>query len=268
MDFFASVLRILDWTMEIPQSYGLFHILWLVGTFAAAVLFSLWHRKHPADRQRKVILITSIIVIILEIYKQINYSFSYEDGITFQYRWLALPMQFCSTPMYVGLVAGLTPKGKFHNALCAYLTTFSVFAGAAVMFYPGDVFTETIGINIQTMVCHGSMIFMGIYLLVTGYVRLEHKTVLKALPVFVFFLILAMIFNELGHRKGITDLNLFYISPYCDPHLPVYSSVQQVVSYPWSLLIYILGFTAAAYIMLLIGMLIRRLSTKRTKQTV
>lgn len=271
MDFFASVLRILDWKMETPQAYGLFHVLWLAGTFAAAILFSLWHRKHPSDRQRKVILTTSIFVILLEIYKQINYSFSYENGIAFDYQWYAFPMQFCSTPMYVGLLAGLTKKGKLHTALCAYLTTFSLFAGAAVMFYPGDVFIGTIGINIQTMICHGSMIFLGIYLLATGYVKLEHKTILKAVPVFTVFVALAVVLNEIAHQTGLLEtetFNMFYISPYCDPHLPVYSLVQGVVPFPWCLVLYILGFTAAAYIMLLIGMLVRTFGTKKIKQSV
>ena len=271
MEFFASVLRVLDWQMETPQPYGLFHVLWLVGWFAAAIIFSLWHQKHPADRQRKVILIVSIVVIILEIYKQINYSFSYENGISYDYQWYAFPMQFCSTPMYVGLLAGLTRKGKLHTALCAYMATFSLFAGAAVMFYPGDVFIGTVGINIQTMVCHGSMIFLGIYLLATGYVALEHKTILKAVPVFAVFVALAAVLNEIAFQVGLLEtetFNMFFISPHCDPHLPVYSLVQQTVPFPGCLVLYILGFTAAAYIMLLIGMGIKALITKKAKQTV
>lgn len=269
--FFASILELLDSRMDTPQLYGVFHLLWLIGSFGAAVAFTMWHRRHPAASQRKVILITSITVIIFEIYKQINYSFSYTDGITFDYQWYAFPMQFCSTPMYVGLLAGLTKKGKLHNALCAYMATFSLFAGMAVMFYPGDVFTQTIGINIQTMVCHGSMIFLGVYLLATGYVRLEHKTVLKAVPVFSFFVILAMILNEIAYQSGLLEteeFNMFFISPYCAPHLPVYSLVQGVVPFPWCLLIYIAGFTLAAYAVLLIAMGVRTLAVKIAKQPV
>lgn len=270
MDFFAAFLRVLDWQMETPLPYGLFHVLWLVGSFAAAILLSLWHHKHPADRQRKVILIVSIVVAILEVYKQINYSFSYENGITYDYQWYIFPLQFCSTPMYVGLLAGLTKKGKLHSALCAYMTTFSLFAGAAVMFYPTTVFIGTIGINIQTMVCHGSMIFLGIYLLATGYVKLEHKTILKAVPVFATFVALAVVLNEIAFQTGLLEtesFNMFYISPHCDPHLPVYSLIQGVIPFPWCLLFYILGFTAAAYIMLLIGMGVKALITKKAKQT-
>ena len=125
------------------------------------------------------------------------------------------------------------------------------------MVYPNDVFISTIGINIQTMICHGSMITIGIYLLYSGHVKLEHKTILKAVPVFACTLGIAMIMNEIAHASGLEGFNMFYISPYEAHHLPVYSLVQDVVPYPFDLFIYIAGFTAAAYLMLLIGMGVR-----------
>ena len=45
--------------------------------------------------------------------------------------------------------------------------------------------------------------------------------------------------------------------------LPVYSLVQGVVPFPWCLVIYILGFTLAAYLMLLAAMGIRKLAQKK-----
>ena len=260
----------MDATMEVPTLFGWFHILWLAITFGGAVALSLWHRKHPADRQRKVLLITTILVIALEIYKQLNYSIGYDDGLSWNYAWYAFPMQFCSTPMYVGLLAALTKKGKIHESACAYMATFSLFAGTAVMAYPGDVFIETIGINIQTMVCHGSMIFLAIYLMATGYVKIGFKTVLKAVPIFAFFLLIAMGLNEWAFQTGLLDnhnFNMFYVSPYLPGHLPIYGDIQNVVPYPWSLFIYIVGFAAAAYLMQLLAMGIRALLTKKVKVT-
>ena len=270
MDFFASVLRVLDWSMEQPEPYGWFHLLFLIGSFVFGIVFSIWHRKHPADRQRRVLLITTVIVIILETYKIINFSFSYEDGVAFDFPWSVFPLQFCSTPMYVGLLAALTKKGKLHSAACAYMATFSLFAGAAVMFYPVSIYIDTIGINIQTSVCHGSMIFLGIYLMATEYVKPGIKTVLKAVPVFSCFVGLAVILNEIAHQFGLAEsesFNMFYISPHCPPHLPVYSLVQEVVPFPIYLVIYILGFTAAACIIQLIAMGVQALLTKKVKQT-
>ena len=169
--------------------------------------------------------------------------------------------------MYVGLLAGIIKKGKVHNALAAYLATFAMFAGLCVMVYPGDVFIETIGINIQTMVCHGSMITVGIYLLATGYVKPEHKTILKALPVFCAAALVAIVMNEVAYKTGLLateTFNMFYFSPHCDPHLPVFSLVQSAMDAPIiEIVIYIAGFTAAAYLILLAAIGIKQLNKKK-----
>lgn len=267
MEFFAKVLRVLDTSMTTPTAYGWFHLMWWAIVLGGAVALCVWHRHGGNDRRvRNVVFGVAVTVIVLEIYKIINFGFSYENGVEFNFEWYSFPWQFCSTPMYVGFLAGIIRKGKVHDALCAYLATYAIFAGAAVMVYPGDVFISTIGINIQTMVCHGSMITVGIYLLYTGYVKLEHKTILKALPVFVCAVAIAMILNEIGHANGLDGFNMFYISPHAEPHLPVYSAVQRAVSYPWSLVLYIWGFTTAAYLMLVIGMGVRALGRVMVKK--
>lgn len=266
MTFGQALLRFLDTPMETPGLYGWFHLLWLGITATTAVLLCLWQKRSLVSHHRKVIGITAIIVLILEVYKQINFGFSYENGIEFDYAWYAFPFQFCSTPMYVGLLAFLWKPGKVHDALCAYLATFAVFAGACVMVYPGDVFIETIGINIQTMICHGSMISIGVYLLATGYVKIEHKTLLKAACVFAVCVVLAVIMNEIAFAAGLLEtdtFNMFYVSRHCDPHLPVYSLVQPLLPFPLDLFVYIAGFSLASYIILLIAMSIRKLTEKK-----
>lgn len=264
MDFFANVLKFLDASMTTPVPYGAFHLVSFFICVAVAVFLPLWHRKHPTNA-RGIVLFVTVGVILFEVYKHINYGFSYEDGIKWDYPWYIFPFQFCSTPMYAGLLMGLTRRGRVHDAAAAYLATYALFAGAAVMFYPTTVFIPTIGINVQTMFCHGSMIFIGVYLLATEYVLLEHKTILRALPLFAVFVAIAAVLNEIAYATGLLEtenFNMFFISPHQDPHLPVYSLVQQHVPYPWCLIIYIIGFTAAAYIMLLIAMLCKKLFTK------
>lgn len=270
MEVVVDILEVMDTSMEQPDLYGWFHILWLMITTAVTAALCVFLKGASDHKIRAVILTVAVIVTLLEIYKQINFTFSVNDGkIVTDYQWYAFPFQFCSTPMYVGLLAGLTRKGRIHHALNAFLATYSIFAGLCVMVYPGDVFIDTIGINIQTMICHGSMITVGILLLYTGYVPCTHKTVLRAMPVFAICVGLAAIFNEIAHASGLLEtetFNMFFISPYCEPSLPVYSLVQQVVPYPWSLVIYILVFSLAAYLILLIAILIRKIAQKYTKE--
>ena len=129
------------------------------------------------------------------------------------------------------------------------------------MLYPVDIYIGTIGINIQTMICHGSMLTVGIYLLCTGYVKIRHETILKAIPVFGVALLVAVIMNEIAYGAGLLEtdeFNMFFVSPHCEPSLPVYSSVQRAVAYPWCLFVYIAVFTFAAYVVLLLAMLVQK----------
>ncbi len=258
----GEFINLLDSEMKTPELYGWFHILSLVLTAVFTVVLCRVFKKPSERTVRKVLLSISLLVIVLEIYKQSNFSFSYDGNkISFDYQWYAFPFQFCSTPMYVGLLAALIKNNKIHKALCAYLSTFALFAGAAVMFYPSTVFISTIGINIQTMVCHGSMISVGVFLLYSQYVNSESKTILKAIPVFASALILAVCMNEAAHRSGLLKretFNMFFVSPYCAPSLPVFSLIQPLVPFPVELIVYIIGFSLASYIMLLISMGIKK----------
>ena len=256
MAFLEAALRILHIEMETPTSYGWFHIVWLVISAACTVLAWIYGPKASEKQVRSIVFITGLVVFLLEIYKQIVYTFIPDDnGISASYQWYAFPFQFCSTPMYAGLLAGISRKGRFHRAICAYLATYAVFAGIAVMLYPVTVFTFTAGINIQTMICHGSMIPIGALLFSSGYIKPRFRTFLRALLVFICAVFIAVILNEIAYFSGLLEthnFNMFFISPHCDPSLPVYSLVQQYVPFPWCLSIYILGFSAAAFTILLI----------------
>ena len=267
MSFLQGLLEALDGKMEVPKPYGWFHLLWFGISIAAAVVLCVLYRKGKLTNVRRVVLITAVLVTVLEIYKQINFNTSYENGVSFDYGWWAFPWQFCSTPMYVGLLAGLS-RGKVHQASCAYLATFSMFAGVCVMFYPTSVFIDTIGINIQTMVCHGSMITIGIYLLYTGYVKAQHRTVLKALPVFAVAVCVAMGLNWLAHNTSLMGdslINAFYICSQCSPHLPVYSLIQPLLPFPVCVAIYVGAFSLASWLILLVCMGVRKLVLTRSK---
>lgn len=257
MKFLGELLNVLDARMDVPTLYGWFHLLFFAAAVGIGIVLCI--TKKPTDSfVNKLLLLVSLLSIVLEVYKQINYTFTY-NGQTIEgdFQWYAFPFQFCSTPMYVGLLAFLLRKCKVRENLQAYLATYALFAGLVVMIYPAQVFISTIGINIQTMICHGSMLTIGIYLLGSQYVKLEHKTICKALPVFLCLVLTAIVMNEIAYVTGLLEtetFNMFFISPHCEPSLPVYSLVQEVVPYPWCMIIYVLIFTLAAYIMLLLAM--------------
>ena len=133
MHFLGRIIEILDYKMNKPTLYGWFHLLFFALAIIAGIVLIKKVKASDVKKVRNVLLVTSVTCIILEIYKQFNYTFGF-DGIkiTADYQWYAFPFQFCSTPMYIGLLAGLIKKEKIHNALCAYLATFALFAGLCV----------------------------------------------------------------------------------------------------------------------------------------
>ena len=257
MEFLRTLLSFLDTKMAVPAPYGPFHVFFIIASIFCGFLIA----RHCANKGetfiRRFLLAESLLITVLEIYKQINFSF-HGDGsqILFDYQWYAFPFQFCSTPMYIGLLAAVVKRKTLHMHLCSYLGTYALFAGICVMAYPSTVFIDTMGINIQTMVCHGSMITVGIVLLRTGYITGTMKTVIRALPVFLILVLTAVGMNEIAYQTGLLEsetFNMFFISPYCAPELPVYSQIQGIVPFPFSVLIYVAGFTAAAGIIMLLG---------------
>ena len=269
MEFWGNLLKILDAKMQVPTAYGWFHLTFFAISVIAGLLLCRFCKNPSEQFVKRLLFISSLIVLILEVYKQINYTFIY-DGATVKadYQWYAFPFQFCSTPLYVGFVALLKSK-RIHRACCSYLATFALFAGLCVMIYPQQVFVSTAGINVQSMICHGMMISVGIFLLGSGYVKTEHQTILEAIPVFSVCVLLASLMNEIAYLSGLLEtetFNMFFISPHCAPSLPVYSLVQEAVPFPWCAFIYVLAFSAAAYIILLFGILIRQITKKCTQK--
>ena len=272
MELFGKIIQLFAYKSAIPQMLGAVHILSFTLSIALGVAFCILFKKPDRRTVRRLLLVTSVISIVLEIYKQILFSFSY-DGFTvlFDYQWYVFPLQFCSLPMYIGLAAFLIKNEKIHDTLCAFLATYGFFAGLVVMIYPAQVYSTTVGLNIQTMVCHGLMVSIAIYLLASGYVKLTHKTMLSAIILFACIVGVVMILNEVVYYSGILngeELNMFYISRHFPPTLLVYSLIQAVIPYPFCVFFYIGGFSGAAYIIMLCAMGIKKLSDSVKKKAV
>ena len=275
MNLWIFLLKILDTRLpSAPTPYGAFHIASCVLSLALAFLLCYTYRKDKPARVRKVVFAISALLVVLEVLKQINFSAGFPEGggVEWSYQWYAFPWQFCSIPMYVGILQGLIKKGKVHDALCVFLATYAVFAGICVMLYPGDVFTPTLFICIQTMICHGTMLPVGSYLIYSGHVQPKHKTFLGAMIVFAVAMLCAIVMNEVVYASGIHDgatINMFFVSRHFESTHPVYGPIQSIVPFPFNLLIYFLGFSAAAYVIFLLGKAFKRIvdSAKDKKQT-
>ena len=150
MQLLGKIFLILDARAQTPVSYGWFHITcWII-----SILIGLWlckKFKDPDEKTvRKILFAMGVICVLLEIYKQTVYSFSYSEGkFTFDYQWYAFPFQFCSTPMYIGLLAGILSfvpyfgfgTGLVLSVFLALMQNFTMgqWGGLAAIFIVGQV---------------------------------------------------------------------------------------------------------------------------------
>ena len=244
-----SLLEFLNGEMNQPQIYGNITQSWFqyVSIILVVIgsIMSVTRLKGIDEKKlNRVLIIFSSILIVFEIYKQV--IFSYQTN--WSYQWYAFPFQFCSTPMYVGLAAGLVKHRKVKNALIAFLATYGLFAGTAVMIYPATVFVSTIGINIQTMVHHGGMVILGLGLLI-NHVEVKWSSLLKASVVFASLMVIAMIMNGLFNQfidNG--TFNMFFINHRFENGIPVLMIFQPLVPHVIFILIYFFGFMFCASI--------------------
>ncbi len=253
MTFFERMVALLQVEMTTPASYGVWHICFLLLTVAASV-GAVWRFRDASEKtQRRLLLTVWLVLVTLEVYKQLVFSLDVTDGVAdWSYPWYAFPFQFCSSPLYVLPFAIFPRSDRIRSAVMSFLATFSLFGGLAVMAYPGDVFIGMIGINIQTMVHHGSQVILGVLMVAWDRRRMDKVFFAKGIAVFAILAAVAMILNLGVHAAlvsaGMGDLtfNMFFISPYHPCTLPVLSLVYPAVPYPVFLALYLLGFSAVA----------------------
>lgn len=262
MNAFEKVLYFLEGEMERPTNYGWFHLLFVGIVILSTILLCLKFKDCDDKVFRRIALICWVVIVVLEIYKQVIYTFEYDGAVVaWDYQWYAFPYQFCSTPLFVLPFVAFLKDGKFRDAFVAYMAFFSLFGGIAVFFYPNDVFISTIGINIQTMIHHGSQIVLGIFFIVHSRRKINFKFHLKSVPVFASLVAIAIIMNECGFSiltsKGMDDtFNMFYISRHFECTLPILSGIYEAVPYLVFSLIYILGFAVISLIIFALSKLI------------
>lgn len=248
MNLLEKIIAALSGTMQEPLAYGWFHLM-MFGIMIALTIIVAVRFKKSTDKQNKIILLVFAgVSILFEIYKQLVFSYNAVND-TWSYHWYAFPFQFCSTPMYIALIAAFLKKGKVQDAMYSFLATYGLIAGLVTIVTVGDIFVSTIGINIQTMVHHGGQVLIGVYLIASGRVKLNWKTPLKALPVFASLVAIALTLNIVIHQTvTASTFNMFFISPYFEPGIPVFPIIYDAVPYPIFLLAYLAAFTLIAYI--------------------
>lgn len=265
MTFFEKILYSLQVEMARPEAFGWFHWMWiLLVVILITILFKLKNRYN--NKQLKIVLgIYGIIGLILEITKQLIWSFNYNtvnNIVTWDYQWYAAPFQLCTTPIFVSIIClFFKENSKIQNSLLSYMAFVTILGSFMTIIIPDSCFTNDIVINIHTMWLHCGSFVVSIYLLISEIVKIDKQNLKEAFNVFLFFVLIAEILNisiyNMNILKGET-FNMFYISPYFISTLPVFDFIQQTVPFILFLLIYILAIYIGSLIVYCIAYIVKK----------
>ena len=124
MTAFEKIVIFLRFEMEKPASYGLFHIAFLLLTVATTA-FLIWKFRDADEKTvRRILLGAWITLFLLEIYKQIVFSYNANiyvpDYMEWRYQWEAFPFQLC-------LNLGKETNKLRHSRNCPFLLFANLF---------------------------------------------------------------------------------------------------------------------------------------------
>src|SRR5574344_414347 len=194
-----------------------------------------------------------ILLILLEIFKQITYAKIYGTLGTFNYMWGILPLQLCSLHMFL---CPLVPflKGKVKQSILIFIGLYAFIGGIAVLGFQaglkvvlwgffmedGTVFGDW-GMVVHTLLWHGILINLGA--IIFGYLRLGDysfsqikMTTLDSWLICMLFLLIAQGVNVLipllisgPYSKNINMWNISFLQ---SSSMPVFGKLWDLWKIP------------------------------------
>lgn len=232
------------WHMECPKSYGAFHILFFLIGLAVVIGLAYLLRKAN-DKQNKIILfVVSGVLMVFELYKQLFYYYVVGNG---SYQWWIFPFQLCSAPMYLCLVAAILKPGKIQNAILNFMLAFNLMGGFIAFLEPSGLTHEYWTLTIHAFVWHLLIVFVGLYLGLSGRAGKRLKDYRGATIVFGILCVIAFIINVSLWKVSNHSVNMFFVGPVNSP-LAVFKQISESIGWYFNTLIYIPCLCLAAFL--------------------
>ena len=173
------------------QDFGGFpQYLYLIISFILMIILLFLLRNSKKKKIESIIKYVGLFLIIFYFVKTIWESI-YDIKLTGSFNTGLLPFDTCSIIM-IAMVISSFFKGKIKEYANSWLVTGSVVAGISTMFvlnafnyYPFFSFGA-----FYSMIWHFLMVFIGLLLITTNYVKMDYDTVIKG---FLFHLVISLI---------------------------------------------------------------------------
>lgn len=177
----------------------------LIGITLIAIIIALkLTSKKDKEQVHKIIKCLTVPICILEIIKIIfNITVNSVKNIN-----TYVPLYYCSMLIYAGLFSSFG-KGMLKRIGDVFLATGSIVGGIVFVLFPTTSlpsYPMFHFISIHSFFFHGTMIYLGILVNITNYIKLEKNDIKYFATLVGTMCILALIINN------IFDSNLMFIS--------------------------------------------------------
>lgn len=235
-----TLLEWTAWPMAPPKPYGLFHITAAAAGLAAAFLAArfLAGRKLRYGTKRRLLLVTGILLLLLEVYKQL---FLYEIVNGGHYDWWYFPFQLCSLPLYLCplMVISMRKHRRLPAVIGTFMMDFNLLGGLMALAEPSGLMHPYVTLTLHGFLWHIIIVFLGLYIGFTGLGDKSRRGFWGTLPILAISAAAATVCNVAFHTLG--EISMFYISPY-EPSTQV---VFRSIALRWGTMAGIVSYLAA-----------------------
>ena len=189
---------------EATGLYTIGHLILFVVTVIGIIVAIKFTKNKKDEQVKKIIQILTVFIWILEIIK-ITFNLAVGNGDNPNNY---VPLYFCSLILYAGIFSGFC-KGRLKRIGDVFIATGGIVAGIIFIVCPTTSLpTYPIGhfISLQSFILHGIMIYLGILVNITNYVKITAKDIIYYAGLIIALSLVALIFNN------IFDSNLMFIS--------------------------------------------------------
>lgn len=243
MSFVTDLLKSAAWKMERFPLFGGIHLACLSIGFTICVVFAYLFKNKSDKFMRMMFTAISIYFLFSEVFKQLFcfYAIGYDE-----YLFILLPFHLCSMPLYLLPLTLLVRDGKLKQSLYNFLATYCLTGGLLSVTVDGGLISGYLVMTVSSFVWHFILVFIALFLGVSGRVRFKFTEFIKATVVFGVCAVLALLINIALYDISKGTCDMFFIGP-APMNVVVYRDIAKAVGRPLTSLIYLTTLALASF---------------------
>ena len=192
---------------------------------------------------RIMFIAISIYFLLSEVFKQLfcYYAVGYDE-----YLFILFPFHLCSMPLYILPLTLFLRDGTLKQSLYNFLASYCLTGGLMSVTVDGGLISGYLAITFSSFLWHFVLIFIALFLCVSGRVRFKLTEFAKATAVFGVCAVLALLINIALYDLSNGTCDMFFMGP-APMNVVVYRDIAKAVGRPLTSLIYLATLALASF---------------------